>query len=259
MVYRYWICFLFIVLQLVACSPKADIGKYDLLKLQKKGDDLDALRNQSRKVQAVHARGWAKVWVNGKENPSLRTDILWAKDENGKARFKVSGYGPFSITVFEARYQEGLFSLTLPKDRAVFVNGKGDKEVTRCIERVITRLIFDPWGISVYGAPDIKPLSPNGLFVRSRVCDSAIEVSFKDDLTPVSLKIKDMEISYSLPHFLKAGIYVNDIFITVSFELDELEYLKRSEIEWEGDESIFKHFRVYPISVLLDEIKGIRP
>jgi len=245
-----------LVLILLSCSPGKEVATPVLPLERCKNPGLKTLARYSQKVKKVKARGWIKVFINGKEEPSFRFDLYWEKGALRGATFNITGYGPFSMPLFEALYKDGELYLCIFRDHVIYrrevLRGK-----FRVIERAVSNLFLDPWGLSLVHGARFIPLA-NGIFRVSSVIEGRpIYGTYSSTLQPLCLKIPFGEVSYGLPRRMRFNIKVNDIRIKVLLNFNEFSYVtnKSNDKSLSLQDLLRNGFRPLPFSLLLERLK----
>ena len=219
-------CYLVLIFSLVGCAGKAPpsyqwgVASSSLYR----GDVKGALIRRSQEVRGVEGRFWAKVDVGGEDRPAVRTEVYWIKDSFRGTQFKVLGLGPFSMTLFEARFLGGDFSLILPRDKVLY-RDRVNEQV-----RDLFRYVFDPWGVSMVKGAQVGEDEKGNIGIYVGAGPHEIRALFKADLTPLFLEIGGVRVEYRLPQEISTTIVYNGVPIRVRLSISRINLVNPDEV-----------------------------
>ncbi len=173
------------------------------------GDALRDIRSIAHSITGLDALARIQITIRGRKQPWVRCALKWSHGPSGE-RMRVTGSGPFGITVFDALLRDNLFLLYVPSHEAVYFadmrqgmhNGTTGEEMSRMASRV--RMVLNPW--SALEVPDTSEMScaefPNAVHA-DQLCyisegDGMIRSAFSSlSLSPYVLETERSMVQYA--------------------------------------------------------------
>jgi outer membrane biogenesis lipoprotein LolB len=87
------------------------------------GDILDAMSLQASQLTSLKARVKLKLTTHDQTQPEIKGQLMWTRTHEGELA-RVTGHGPFGVTVFDCLVAEQAFYLFITSHNAVYVTGR---------------------------------------------------------------------------------------------------------------------------------------
>lgn len=120
------------------------------------GDMLDAMNFQATRLTNLKAGIRLKLTIRDQTRPEIKGQLMWTRTHEGVIA-RVTGHGPFGITVFDCLVTEQSLYLFIPSHKAVYVSSinykiKNVKKISALINEA--SWLLNPW--SVVEAQDVQ-------------------------------------------------------------------------------------------------------
>jgi len=177
------------------------------------GDILDAISLQASQLSGLKARVKLKLTTHDKTQPEIKGQLIWTRThEGGLAR--LTGHGPFGITVFDCLVVKKTFYLFIPSHNAVYVTSindklKNGKEISSFINEA--SWLLNPWSVVETQNVEVSPCKKKRNFkdYKKPVCVSFFHkgrpgwAKFeRQTLSPISLENPELKVLYDDPVLL---------------------------------------------------------
>ncbi len=110
------------------------------------GDILQDLRQTDASLHSIDATARVQIEINSQKQPSVACSIKWVKDNQSDC-LRITGRGPFGITLFDALLKDNRFLLYLPSHRTIYTADLTSQYQTMQLSQkaVEARIIVDGW------------------------------------------------------------------------------------------------------------------
>ncbi|MEA3386377.1 MAG: hypothetical protein U9Q89_08040 [Thermodesulfobacteriota bacterium] len=178
------------------------------------GDILDAISLQANQLISLKARVKLKLTIHDKAQPEIKGRLMWTRTHQGELA-RVTGHGPFGVTVFDCLVAKKAFYLFIPSHNAVYVTDINDKlrngkEISSLINEA--SWLLNPWSVVETQNVEVAPCKEERNFKNygNPVC-----ISFSNQggprwakfdrqtLSPISLENPELKIFYDDPVLLE--------------------------------------------------------
>jgi hypothetical protein len=178
------------------------------------GDILDAVSSQASRLSSLKARFKLKLTTHDQTQPEIKGQLMWTKThEGGLAR--LTGHGPFGITVFDCLVVKKNFYLFIPSHNAVYVTSindklKNGKEISCLINEA--SWLLNPWSVVETQNVEVAPCKKKRNFkdYEKPVCISFLHKGRPgwakfggQTLSPIYLENPELTVFYDAPVLLE--------------------------------------------------------
>lgn len=178
------------------------------------GDILDAISSQAGRLSSLKARFKLKLTTHDQTQPEIKGQLMWTKThEGGLAR--LTGHGPFGITVFDCLVLKKNFYLFIPSHNAVYVTSindklKNGKEISCLINEA--SWLLNPWSVVETQNVEVAPCNkkPNFKDYEKPVCITFLHKGRPgwakfggQTLSPIYLENPELTVFYDAPVLLE--------------------------------------------------------
>ncbi len=160
-------------------------------------------------ITGIEARARIQLTVRGIKKPWIKCAFKWCGYAQGD-RMRVTGSGPFGITVFDALIRDNLFLLYIPSHDTVYLadiqnDGVGGRDIQSVAAQV--RMVLNPWRAADF--PDTREVLcaayPSLSDISSEtICYASFEGSGRTlaifnylNLSPVALETEGSSVKFS--------------------------------------------------------------
>ncbi len=174
----------------------------------------------SEAVTGLKAKCRIQVTFKGKTEPSVRGIMFWKRTKNGPV-FRISGYGPFGMSLFECIIKNNIIYLFIPSHKRVYVGnlarlqGENQSDVSFNPEKI--NLVLAPWSLitgenvkieeNTGGCPEAKPQRGKSICLVKTENSDVISACFeKESLSPICLKTGEARVDFSKIAHLNPGV-----------------------------------------------------
>jgi hypothetical protein len=238
------------------------------------GDILDAMSLQANQLSGLKARVKLKLTIHDQTQPEINGQVMWTRIHEGKLA-RMTGHGPFGVTVFDCLVGEKVFYLFIPSHKAVYVTSINDKlrngkEMAYLIKEV--SWLLNPWSVAEAQDAEVAPCNKERGFkdYGEPIC---ISFSYQGEtgwakfdrqtLSPISLENPELKILYDDPVLLgDCALYPSKIWMKLK-EMDlemkiTLKDIQTGSLKPEDpvfDPTPYLNQPLRPLMLLLDSLR----
>jgi len=244
------------------------------------GDPLADIRKIGQSIKSLDAFARIQVTVRGRKQPSVRCAVKWSHNANGE-RMRVTGSGPFGITVFDALLRDNLFLLYIPSHDAVYFadisqgmhTDKTGREMSSLA--IHARMVLNPW--SALDVPDTSRAQCAGFPGIDSAGDTLCFISQGDGMirsafsrltmTPYVIETDGCRVKYTgvleqpepaLPCVLYPSsitVQIKDYDLRLDIRVKEVTFNTASPEQPAFDTLPFMSMRLLPLEMLLHSVR----
>ena len=177
------------------------------------GDILDAISLQASQLSSLKARVKLKLTIHDQTQPEIKGQLMWTRTHEGELA-RVTGHGPFGVTVFDCLVAKKAFYLFIPSHNAVYVTSINDKlrngkEISSLINEA--SWLLNPWSVVETQNVEVAPCKKEKDF---KDYEKPVCISFshqggpgwakfdRQTLSPISLENPELKVLYDDPVLL---------------------------------------------------------
>jgi hypothetical protein len=195
------------------------------------GDILDAMSLQANQLSSLKAKAKLKLTIHDQTQPEIKGQLMWTRTHEGELA-RVTGHGPFGVTVFDCLVAKRAFYLFIPSHKVVYVTSineklRNGKEMASLIKEA--SWLLNPWSVVETQNVEVATCKEEGDFknYEKPICISFFHQErpgwvkfYEQTLMPISLENPELKILYDDPVLLKnRASYPSKIWIKLK-ELD---------------------------------------
>ncbi|MCK4824828.1 hypothetical protein KA005_54255, partial [bacterium] len=177
------------------------------------GDILDAMSLQATQLSSLKARVKLKLTIHDQTQPEIKGQLMWTRTHEGELA-RVTGHGPFGVTVFDCLVTKRAFYLFIPSHKVVYVTSineklRNGKEMVSLIKEA--SWLLNPWSVVETQNVEVAPCKKERDFknYEKPICISFFHqggpgwAKFDGQtLMPISLENPEFKVLYDDPILL---------------------------------------------------------
>jgi hypothetical protein len=238
------------------------------------GDILDAMSLQASQLSSIKARVKLKLTIHDQTQPEIKGQLMWTRTHEGELA-RVTGHGPFGVTVFDCLVVEKAFYLFIPSHNAVYVTGINDKlRNGKKISSLINEAswLLNPWSVVETQNVEVAPCGKEGEFkdYEKPVCISFFHqggpgwAKFdRQTLSPISLENPELKVLYDDPVLLgdcapypsKIRIKLKELDLEMKITLKDIQPGSLTPEDPVFDPTPYFNQPLRPLILLLDSLR----
>jgi len=238
------------------------------------GDILDAITLQATQLTSLKARIKLKLTIHDQAQPEIKGQLMWTRTHEGKLA-RVTGHGPFGLTIFDCLVTEKAFYLFIPSHNAVYVTSINDKfRNGKKISSLINEASFllNPWNVVETQNVEVAPCKKERDFkdYGKPVCISFFHqggpgwAEFdRQTLSPISLENPELQVLYDDPVLLgdcapypsKIWIKLKKLHLEMKIALKDIQPGSLTPKDPVFDPTPYFNQPLRPLMLLLDSLR----
>jgi hypothetical protein len=238
------------------------------------GDILDAMTLQATQLTNLKARIKLKLTIHDQTQPEINGQLMWIKTHEGELA-RVTGYGPFGVTVFDCLVAEQAFYLFIPSHNAVYVTSINDKiRNGKKISSLINEAswLLNPWSVVKTQNVEVAPCKEEKCFkdYKKPVCISFFHqggpgwAKFdRQTLSPISLESPELQVLYDDPILLgdyapypsKIWMNLKKLHLKMKIALKDIQPGSLTPEDPVFDPTLYFNQPLRPLMPLLDSLR----
>jgi|AntAceMinimDraft_9_1070365.scaffolds.fasta_scaffold02373_3 hypothetical protein len=238
------------------------------------GDILDAISLQANQLSSLKARVKLKLTIHDQTQPVIKGQLMWTRTHEGELA-RVTGQGPFGITVFDCLVTKKDFYLFIPSHNAVYITGINDKlgngkEMASLINEA--SWLLNPWRVVETQNVEVVPCKTEKDFkdYEKPVCISFAHqgrpgwAKFdRQTLSPISLENPELKVLYDDPVLLgdcapypsKIRIKLKELDLEMRITLKDIQPGSLTQEDPVFDPTPYFNQPLRPLMLLLDPLR----
>ncbi len=240
------------------------------------GDILNAMSLRANQLSGLKSRVKLKLAIHDQAQPEIKGQVMWTRTHEGRLA-RVTGYGPFGVTVFDCLVGKRAFYLFIPSHKVVYVTSindklKNGKEMAYLIKEA--SWLLNPWGVAVTQDAEVVPCSgERGLKDYEPICISFSHqgetgwAEFdRQTLSPISLENPELKVLYNDPVLLgdcmlypsKIWMKIKELDMEIKVTLKDIQPGLLNPEDPVFDPTPYLNQALRPLVVLLDSLRNVR-
>ena len=238
------------------------------------GDILDAMSLQASQLSSLKARVKLKLTIHDQTQPEIKGQLMWTRTHEGELA-RVTGHGPFGVTVFDCLVAKKAFYLFIPSHNAVYVTSINDKlrngkEISSLINEA--SWLLNPWSVVETQNVEVAPCKKERNFkdYEKPVCISFFHqggpgwAKFdRQTLSPISLENPELKVLYHDPVLLgdcapypsKIRIKLKELDLEMKITLKDIQPGSLTPEDPVFDPTPYFNQPLRPLILLLDSLR----
>ncbi|MBW1718537.1 MAG: hypothetical protein JRJ43_03105 [Deltaproteobacteria bacterium] len=238
------------------------------------GDILDALTLQATQINNLKARIKLKLTIHDQTQPEIKGQLMWTRIHKGELA-RVTGHGPFGITVFDCLVTKQAFYLFIPSHNAVYITSINDKirngkKISYLIKEA--SWLLNPWSVVKTQNVEVAPCKEKRC---SKDYEKPVCISFfhqgrpgwakfdRQTLSPISLENLELQILYDDPVLLgdyapypsKIWINLKKLHLEMKIALKDIQLGSLTPEDPVFDPTLYFNQPLRPLMLLLDSLR----
>lgn len=238
------------------------------------GDILDAISLQASQLSSLKARVKLKLTIHDQTQPEIKGQLMWTRTHEGELA-RVTGHGPFGVTVFDCLVAKKAFYLFIPSHNAVYVTSINDKlrngkEISSLINEA--SWLLNPWSVVETQNVEVAPCKKERNFkdYEKPVCISffhqggpGLAKFDRQTLSPISLENPELKVLYDDPVLLgdcapypsKIRIKLKELDLEMKITLKDIQPGSLTPEDPVFDPTPYFNQPLRPLMLLLDPLR----
>ena len=237
-------------------------------------DILDAMTLRATQLTSLKARIKLKLTIHDQAQPGIKGQLMWTRTHETELA-RVTGHGPFGVTVFDCLVAGKSFYLFIPSHNAVYFTSINDKlRNGKKISSLINEAscLLNPWSVVEAQNIEVALCKKKGDFkdYEKPVCINFFHqggpgrAKFdRQTLSPISLENPELQVLYDdpvllgdcIPYPSKIWIKLKELDLEMKVTLKNIQLGSLTPEDPIFDSTLYFNQPLRPLMLLLDSLR----